>query len=52
MAQGWTIDPLVVITVGARGTTHIPSIKLLENKFKLFKTTLKNTFKTINTIAI
>jgi len=23
MAQGWTVDPLIVITVGARGTTHI-----------------------------
>jgi len=35
-----------------RKTIHTPSIKLLEIKFKLPKTALKNTFKTTNTIAI
>jgi hypothetical protein len=45
-ALGWIVAPLIVISTGVRGTTHIPSI----NKFKeaLIKTTLTN----INTIAI
>jgi hypothetical protein len=35
VALGWKIDPLIVITSGARATTHIPSMKLIEDKFKL-----------------
>ena len=27
--QGWTVDPLIVITAGARGTTHTPSLNKL-----------------------
>ncbi|HYP42599.1 MAG TPA: hypothetical protein VEQ18_01105 [Candidatus Nitrosocosmicus sp.] len=49
---GWKVDPLVVITAGSRGTTHIPSMKYLEDKFNLSKTKIKHTFKEINTIAI
>ena len=49
---GWKVDPLIVITAGARGTTHSPSIKLLETNFKIPETAIKNTFKEINTIAI
>ena len=56
---GWKVDPLIVITAGARGTTHTPSMKLLERKFKLPETrkfklpiTIKHTFKEINTTAI
>src|SRR6202161_365183 len=33
--RGWKIDPLIVITAGARAATHIPSMKILEDKFKL-----------------
>lgn len=29
-AQGWTIKPLIVILVGAKGTLHASSIHLLE----------------------
>lgn len=46
------MDPLIVITAGARGTTHIRSMKLLETKLKVPKASIKNTFKEINTIAI
>ena len=51
-ALGWKIDPLIVITAGTRAATHIPSMKLLEDKFKLPMPSIRNTFKNINTIAI
>ena len=50
--KGWNVEPLIVITAGARATTHTPSIKILEEKFKIPKETLKQTFIDINTIAI
>jgi hypothetical protein len=49
---GWKVDPLIVITAGVRGTTHTPSMELLETNLKLPKTTIKHTFKEINTVAI
>ena len=33
--RGWNVEPLIVITAGARATTHIPSMKILEEKFKI-----------------
>jgi hypothetical protein len=51
-ARGWKVNPLIIIIAGARATTHIPSMKSLENKFKIPMPTIKNTFKNINTIAI
>jgi len=42
----------VVIIARAKGTTHTPSIKLLETIYKLHETALKHIFRTINTIAI
>jgi hypothetical protein len=50
--RGWKIDPLIVITAGSRAAAHIPSMKILEDKFKLPMSTIRNTFKNINTIAI
>jgi hypothetical protein len=50
--KGWKVDPLIVIVAGARGTTHAPSMKQLEQTFKISETSIQNTFKTINTIAI
>ena len=50
--QGWKIEPLIVITAGARGTTHAPSMKQLEQTFKIPENFTKNAFKEINTIAI
>jgi hypothetical protein len=49
---GWKIEPLMVITARARGTTHTPSIETLEKKFKIPITNIKHTFKEINIIAI
>jgi hypothetical protein len=51
-SRGWKIEPLIVITVGAIATAHIPSMKALETNFKIPMATIKNTFKNINTIAI
>ena len=50
--RGWNVEPLIVITAGARATTHIPSMKILEEKFKIPKETIRQTFIDINTIAI
>ena len=50
--QGWKVDPLIVSTAGARGTTHVPSMKHISSKFRIPKTCVKHTFKKINTIAI
>jgi hypothetical protein len=50
--QGWKIEPLIVITTGARGTTHAPSMKQMEQTFKLPENMVKHTFREINTIAI
>jgi len=41
-----------VLTIRGLEEQHTPSIKLLETKFRLPKTALKNTFKTIKTIVI
>ena len=50
--RGWNVEPLIVITVGARATTHIPSMKILEEKFKIPEKIIRQTFSEINTIAI
>ena len=51
-ALGWKVAPLMVISAGARGTTHIPSIKQLKTTYKLSETIIKSTLTNINTIAI
>jgi hypothetical protein len=51
-ARGWEIDLLIVITAGARAATHIPSMRLLEDKFKLPMPSIQKTFENINAIAI
>ena len=45
------VEPLIVIMAGARASTHIPSMKILEFS-KIPEKTIRNTFKEINTIAI
>ena len=52
IARGWNIAPLMVLTAGARATTHIPSMNELETKLELPTTKIRNTFKQINIIAI
>jgi hypothetical protein len=44
----WKIDPVIVITAGARAATHTPSMKNIETTFKI----PKHTFEEINVIAI
>ena len=50
--KGWKIDPLIVITAGARAATHIPSMDNIETTFKIPKQSIKNAFEAINVIAI
>ena len=50
--RGWNVEPLIVITAGARATTHISSMKILEEKFKIPEKTIRQTFSEISTIAI
>ena len=49
--RGWNVESLMVITIGARATSHIPSMKIIEAKFKKPKQTIRNTFCEINTIT-
>jgi hypothetical protein len=41
----------MVLAIGARATTHIPSMKHLETKMKIPITKIKITFKQINIIV-
>jgi hypothetical protein len=50
--RGWNVTPLIILVIGARATTHIPSMKELETKLKLPTMKIKNTFKQINISAI
>ena len=50
--RGWNIEPLIVITAGSRATTHIPLMKILEEKFKIPEKIIRQTFSEIKTIAI
>ena len=52
IALGWKVTPLIVLTVGARATTFIPSMKILAEAFEIPTDPIRNTFKNINTIAI
>ena len=51
-SNGWKIAPLIVITAGARATAHIPSMNILEDNLQIPMTTIKNSLKNINNIAI
>ena len=35
ITKGWNVAPLTILVACARATTHIPSMKKLETKFKL-----------------
>ena len=50
--RGWNVEPYIVITASTRATTHIPSMKILAEKFKIPEKTIRQTFSEINTIAI
>ena len=38
--KGWNVEPLIVITESTKATTYIPSIKILEEKFKIPEKTI------------
>ena len=50
--KGWNVETVIVIIAGARATTHIPSMKVLEEKFKTQKETICETYTEINTIGV
>ena len=52
ITRGWKVAPLIVLALGARATTHIPSMNALETKLKLPKSQIRNTCQQINIIAI
>ena len=39
--RGWLVEPPMVITTGTRASTHIPSMKILEEKFKIPEKTIR-----------
>jgi hypothetical protein len=51
IAKGWNVAPLILLVVGAKGTTYIPSMKKLETTLKLPITKIKDKFKQINIIV-
>ena len=50
--RGWNVLDIMIITVGARSTTHKPSIQKIKETFEIPKTDIINTLIYINTIAI
>jgi hypothetical protein len=51
-ALGWKVAPLIVISAGICGTTHIPSINNLKITYKFKEALIKTTLTNINTVAI
>jgi hypothetical protein len=49
---GWKVNPLIVITVGPRSTTHIPSLTALIETLKIPLSTAQDTLININNISI
>jgi hypothetical protein len=48
----WNFDPLIVIIVGARGTTHLPSHATISKTFKLPKSIITSLLSKLNEISI
>jgi hypothetical protein len=51
ITRGWNVSPLMVLVVGARATTHIPSMKNLGNNVETPYPEIKSTFNQINILA-
>jgi hypothetical protein len=49
-AQKWTVAPLMVLTAGARASTHITTMTLLHDKLKIPKPSIKQICIKINTL--
>jgi hypothetical protein len=51
-ARGWKVDPLLVLTAGARGSTHKTTIYALKNLYTIPKTLIEPMVSQLNTNAI
>jgi hypothetical protein len=51
-ARRWKMDPLLVLTVGARGSTHKTTISVLKNLYSIPKTLIEPMVSQLNKNAI
>jgi hypothetical protein len=51
-ARGWKVDPLLVLTAGAQGSTHKTTISALKNLYSIPKTTIEPMVSQLNINAI
>jgi hypothetical protein len=51
-ARGWNVDPLIILTTGARGSTHKNTISELKCAYALSKNIIEPMVSQINIIAI
>ena len=51
-ARGWQVDPFLVLTTGARGSTHKNTIFALKNLYTISKTLIESMVSQLNTNAI
>ena len=51
-AQGWTVAPLMVLTMGARATFHTSTMILLHDRLHIPRQSIQQTCTNINIIAI
>jgi hypothetical protein len=51
-ARGWNVDPLITLTIGARGSTHKNTISELKCAYSLPKNIIESTASQLNIIAI
>jgi hypothetical protein len=51
-ARGWNVDPLIILTAGARGSTHKNTISELKQAFSLPKNIIEPMVSQLNIIAI
>ena len=50
--KGWTVCPIIVITIEAWGSIHMPSLEIIQQEYHIKETSLHETFTNINTISI
>jgi hypothetical protein len=51
-ARGWKVDPLMVLSAGAQGSTHKNTISALKNLYTIPKTLIEPLVSQLNTNAI
>jgi hypothetical protein len=50
--KGWNVDPLITLTIGARGSTHKNTITELKRAYSLPKNIIEPMVSQLNIIAI